>query len=656
MADGTGSWKSYMAYHDIKWIEEVENKLYVLASNNLYSYNKNDESITTYDKIHTLSDAEISFIGWNKTVKRLIIIYSNYNIDLLDKDDNVFNISDYQNKSMADDKTIYDVYMHDKYCYISTGFGIMQVNMADAVISNTYNLKFRVDHCYIDGDHIYAESSTKGQYKASLSSNLIDAGNWKWSADFTQKNRSIKPELLAITEKLNPGGPEYNHFGFMRYMNNRLYTCGGGWGMTDFFRPGTIQVLDNNNWQIYQDELASQTGYEYVDLMTLDIDPKNPEHLFAGGRTGVYEFNKGLFVKAYNIDNSNNLLHVASTVKDRTAKNYVIVPSMKFDASGNLFLFNSISPSTSLIEYTAGGEWINRHNELFKHDATRSLELVTSMMFGSDGRLWFVNNYFRTPSLYSYETDSKDINKYTTFTNEDGTKIYLNYVRCVTEDKEGNIWIGTDAGPLYLMAKDLAIPAANALFQQHKVPRNDGSNLADYLLSNVDITCIAVDGGNRKWFGTNNNGVYLISADNNKQIHHFLSSNSPLLSNNIESIAINSTTGEVYIGTNKGLCSYMSDSTEPEEKLDKDNIYAYPNPVTPDYTGLITVVGLTANADVKITTASGQIVAEGTSNGGTFTWDGNDLNGRKVASGVYMVLASTNNGNEGAVSKIAIIR
>ena len=190
---------------------------------------------------------------------------------------------------------------------------------------------------------------------------------------------------------------------------------------------------------------------------------------------------------------------------------------------------------------------------------------------------------------------------------------------------------------------------------QIKVPRNDGTNFADYLLNGVDVTCMAIDGGNRKWIGTNGQGLYLISADNMTQIHHFMSSDSKLVSNNIIHLAINDQTGEVFIATDKGLCSYMSDATEVSEEMTDDNVYAYPNPVTPEYKGLITVVGLSYNADIKITTTNGVLVAEGRSNGGTFTWDGCDKKGHRVASGVYMVHTATSDGNKGTVCKIAIV-
>ena len=223
----------------------------------------------------------------------------------------------------------------------------------------------------------------------------------------------------------------------------------------------------------------------------------------------------------------------------------------------------------------------------------------------------------------------------------------------MVEDIDHNMWIGTNAGPLMLEVATLE--SGGTVFNQVKVPRNDGTNLADYLLANVGIKCMAIDGAGRKWMGTDDNGIYLISADNMKQIAHFTTDNSPLPSNEIESVAVDGRTGRVYIGTAVGLCSYMSDASEPAETMTKDNVYAYPNPVRPDYNGLVTVTGLTLNADVKIVTTNGTLVAEGRSNGGTFTWDATDQKGRRVASGVYMVQTATADGKKGTVCKIAVV-
>ena len=199
------------------------------------------------------------------------------------------------------------------------------------------------------------------------------------------------------------------------------------------------------------------------------------------------------------------------------------------------------------------------------------------------------------------------------------------------------------------------IGESSVTFYQVKIPRNDGSNFADYLLNNVSISAIAIDGGNRKWFGSDNAGVFLMSADNMEQLQSFTTANSKLISDNIAYISINPTSGEVFFLSDKGLCSYQSDATNPAETMDNDEVRAYPNPVTPDYTGLITVTGLTYDADVKITSSNGALIAEGRSNGGMFTWDGCDRQGRRVASGVYMVVTATSDGKKGTVCKIAVI-
>ena len=279
---------------------------------------------------------------------------------------------------------------------------------------------------------------------------------------------------------------------------------------------------------------------------------------------------------------------------------------------------------------------------------------LSSMRFDSRGILWFTNNNWTLSAFYQYNTKDNTVVACEEFINQDGTRVEVGGgVRCVVEEDNVGMWICTNAGPLLLEKSKYG--ESNPTFIQIKVPRNDGTDYADYLLANIDISSMVIDGGNRKWFGTKGNGVYLISADNMTQIHHFTTENSKLLSDNILDIVINPTTGEVFFGTDKGLCSYVSDATEPNDEMTKDNIWAYPNPVESGYTGPITITGLTLDADVKILAANGALIAEGRSNGGTFVWDGCDKQGRRVASGIYMVATATSSGEKGTVCKIAIV-
>ena len=641
-----GDWKAYMAYSEVQEIEQAGNLIFVQASNNLYVYNQNDQSIQTFSKMDYLSDCGIQHIAYNKAAKRLLIFYSNANMDLMNISNyDVQNLSDYYSASTTGDKAVNNIYMYGKYAYMSNGFGIIKVNMADGEISDTYNLGFKVNWCEIKDSHIYAYSQTNGQYRALLTSNLLDKNNWSKVGGYVAKKQEDKSALKQIVSTLQPEGPKYNYFYCMRFVNNLLYTCGGLWGhLIDAGRPGTIQILDKDNWTIYDDSIAAKTGIKYVDVNSVDVDPLDPNHVFAGAKSGLYEFQNGKFIKHYNSENS------LITSFNNIDKNYQLVTSVKFDTDGNLWMLNSQSPSNqSLIEYTKEGKWVSHHKpELY------NLGSLECLMQDSRGLLWFVNNYHGLPSIYCYQASTDQLNIYSSFVNEDGITLTPNYVRYVTEDKNHDMWIGTNIGPLLLYKKD--ITSDTSIFTQVKVPRNDGTNYADYLLSGVDISCIAIDGGNRKWFGTNGNGIYVISNDCLTQIYHFTTNNSNLLSNNIESIAINEQTGEVFVGTDKGLCSYMSDAGSPNSEMTKDNVWAYPNPVKPTYTGRITITGLSFDSDVKIVTANGILVNQGRSNGGIYTWDGKDQNGKKVASGIYMVETATSDGNKGTVCKIAIIK
>lgn len=647
-AQGTGTWRSYLSYHDITEACRGGNIIYVLASDNLYSYNTDDSSVQTYDKVATLSDCQISHIAWCQDARRLIIIYTNSNIDLLEEDGNVINIPSYYNKSMMEDKTVNSITMDGNYAYLATNFGIMKVNVADAEISDTYNLGFAVSYCYLQDGKLYAASPSAGLYSGNLSDNLLDRNQWTRVGNFTPRQTGVDNQLLEQLQQADPGGPADNHFGFMRVVNDKLYGVSKQFGI-----HGYVHVFDGTNWSEFDDSFASSLGHRYVGHYNIDVDPKDDTHAFVCGQTGLYEFRDGKLVTAFSNDNSP--LQTAITVGNNN-KDYVVVTSVKFDSDGRLWVANSISPSTSLLEYSSG-EWTDhQHDELMieVRGAMRSLEAMEQMMFDSRGLMWMANNLYRTPSLIRYDPQSDAVKVYDTFVNQDGTSIVPYYVHCVAEDNIGNIWIGTDMGPLYLPSL-AAAGGQSETFAQVKVPRNDGTIYADYLLDGVDISCMAIDGAGRKWFGTNGNGVYLISASNLEQLQHFTAANSKLFSDNIEGIAINSKTGEVFFGTDKGLCSYMSGATQTNDDLNKDDVYAYPNPVGPDYTGVITVTGLTLDADVKIVTSNGVLVAEGKSTGGSFSWDGLDKKGKRVASGVYFVEVATSEGKKGTVCRIAVV-
>lgn len=644
-------WKAYLSYYDPTEIVEGEGKtIYVLASGGLYRYDRSDQSLTTYDKISGLSDCGIAHIGWSQKAKRLVIVYDDYNVDLLSPNGDVVNMTDYQDYSTTDTKTVNGVDVNGSMAYLSTAFGIVALNVADAEVTNTYRLGFSVNYSYVKDGYLYVASAANGLYRGKLTDNLLDKANWTRVGNYVVKPNTVSDDLKTLVKTLQPGGPKYNYFGFLKMYGGKLYSCNGLMNSN----PGCIQVLGNNEWSFFQDDIASQTGINYQDVFCLDIDPRDNSHVMAGSREGLYEFRNGQFVKLWNEQNS----PIESF--DKKSKDYELVFGVMYDRDGNLWALNSQAPTQSILEYTKDGEWKSfPHEELMKlkylFPDPQSLGSLKGMMTDSRGLVWFVNDHWTVPSFYAYQAETNALNSYQgPFVNEDGTSLNITSCQCITEDKDNNMWIGTPVGPFMVESNQLR--EANPILTQVKVPRNDGTNYADYLLSGVNIKSIVVDKNNRKWFGTNGNGLYLIAADNITTLAHFTKTNSKLLSDNILSLALNDATGELFIGTDQGLCSYSGNISDSGNGMTKDNVWAYPNPVKPDYTGAITITGLENGSNVKIVTSNGVLVNEGTANNGEYKWYGINRDGKRVASGVYMVEVATSEGEKGVVCKIAIVR
>jgi hypothetical protein len=236
---------------------------------------------------------------------------------------------------------------------------------------------------------------------------------------------------------------------------------------------------------------------------------------------------------------------------------------------------------------------------------------------------------------------------------EDTEGYVMNNLFSIASDIEGNIWVGSDKGPAVYYNPSKAF-SSDLKASRIKIPRNDGSGLADYLLGTETVTSIAVDGADRKWFGTLSSGAYLLSEDGKEQLYHFNTSNSPLLSDNIVKASINGLTGDVWFGTSEGIVSFRGDATTG--KSDYAGMYVFPNPVREDFEGVVTITGLIENSTVKITDISGNLVWETTSTGGQATWDLRNYRSARVTSGVYLVFCSNEDGSIAEVTKMLIIR
>ncbi|MCM1078115.1 MAG: hypothetical protein NC344_02060 [Bacteroidales bacterium] len=692
-AEEIGKWTLFKSYYGITQVEPAGSDIFVLASGSLYSFRPGDNTLTTYYKDDPMSSLDggclsgnvIRKIAWDDAAKRLIVAYDDQKIDLLSVDKNVTTFTDLADKQMTGDKNIYNICIYGRYAYICTGFGIMKFSTGEEYVADTYNLGMQVNDAFVSTTDIYALTDG-GVMKAPLTSNLLDPGSWnmtgeQWADLKPSSNLSNTYGTLfrdnrngcywgndpegrlaryeydergTLSQKgggVVPDGPLSNRFWRLYIHDGRLFgTCGNlSYGMPAGDIPGCVQVYDGNLWTTLADP-GTMTGYRYLHANCMAFDPLDKTHFWVGAASGLYEYNNYKVVKAYTPANS------ALTKMNNIEPNRSNICSMAYDRDNNLWVMNGWC-DIPLARFSRDGTSRNFPQQGISLGNKYNVDAQSAFVSPTNGYLWWNNNEWDKTALFRYDWRNNTLQTYTSFVNEDGTTMSPHLMFDLTEDKDGNIWIATDSGPFYLSRADAVADNSNVQFIQHKVPRNDGTNYADYLLDGIPVRTIAVDAANRKWIGSSTNGIYLISSDNNTEIHHFTTDNSPILSNCIYDIVIDDATGIVYIATDNGLCTYQGDVSDSNaEEMSKETAWAYPNPVTPEHTGMITITGLTPGAQVKILTASGQLVCEGTCQGGSFLWDGCDRQGHKVASGVYMVNAATPEGEKGIVTKIAIVR
>lgn len=262
---------------------------------------------------------------------------------------------------------------------------------------------------------------------------------------------------------------------------------------------------------------------------------------------------------------------------------------------------------------------------------------------------------YDTNGTYSDFSDDKSY-IWTTFLDQDGKAGSVERANYIVEDNDGKIWIGGNAIGVFEIANPKKATDPTMTFSRVKVPRNDGTGYADYLLSTENIYSMSVDPSNRKWIGTEASGLYLVSERGDQVLDQFTIDNSDIPANTILAVFADPNSNRVYVGTAMGLSYYNSTSSAAAD--DYSNVYAYPNPVRPEYTGWITINGLMDRSLVKICDAMGNTLHQGTSEGGMFMWDGCDMGGNRVKSGVYYVYASQNeNGSASgkAATKILVV-
>lgn len=748
-AQQLGTWQMYLSYYIATKNVTAGSTVYSLMNGNLLSYDTEDGEVRTYDHLNILSDVGIAHIAYSKEAGKLVIVYSNSNIDLLDKNGNVHNLSALKDKRILDKEISY-VGIVGSTAYLVAGFGFVEVDLKEEVFRNTCKLNFDIYSITASDEAVFIGTKS-GIYYCMKEDNMLLEENWKLRLNWggmenmlffqgrlvtmnasglfaldpyknthndnycrgtytflKESNGQLiwgnKTQLCLTSDVINTEAtiiPIDNKWSDVSYANgvywmseqenglksykindgsvvptgvtiqpsspirdlgyrvnwigDRLLVAGGINTVTDFHNPATAMYYENGQWtNLTEMEIPEQ--YSSLNLYnTTDFvqDPTDDTHHFSSPfRTGLCEYRNGKFVKLYNHDNS-----PIKSINPYVSRyyNFVTCSALSYDADGNLWMANTMR-DTVLHVLKPDGNWLNLYYKELDH-----VSLIDHILHHSSGIKLISSRRIEMRGIFCLDTKGTDRTTddrtilHQNIVNQDGTPYSPLEFFCLCEDLDGMVWVGTSSG-LFVIEDVSQIFDPNFLFTQIKINRNDGSGLADYLLNDVSISCITTDAANRKWIGTQNNGAYLISADGQEMIHHFTNEDSPLLSNNVQSIAVHPGTGEVVFGTDMGLCSFISDATAPEKELSKSNVVIVPNPVTPDYNGPIAIRGLVSDSEVKILSSGGQLVWNGTSAGGTCIWNGCANNGKRVASGVYHVVANNAEGNKAIVARIVITR
>ena len=465
-----------------------------------------------------------------------------------------------------------------------------------------------------------------------------------WIADFDKD--LLKYNTTIFVQQINPSGPRTANIFKLITAKNDLWVCPGGYyaNMSPMFNSdGVFLYKENADW-IYKSVWDLGGAF---DIVTVAFSPLDNNEIFLGSwNRGVVQLNNALFTEKFNFHNTNGALDTIPIV-DALFPHKIRISDLKFDKSGNLWGLNSLVQN-SLFVKTKSGDWHSFNVNGIDGSNSEFKDLVVD----DYGQKWGV---IKNAGLFVYDDNGTIENK-----NDDEIQLINKNigsgnlpsleVSSLAVDLEQEIWVGTDKGITVFYSPELVFSGQNFDAQQPLIQQGE---YGQYLLDTETINCIAVDGANRKWVGTNGSGIFLLSPDGTNEIYHFTSKNSPLFSDNIIDIAINEISGEVFIGTEKGIISYRSDATKGYDF--HNDVTVFPNPVKENYNGRIAIKGLVNNANIKITDINGNLVFESFANGGQAIWDGKTQSGNRASTGVYLVFSTNLDGEETMVSKILFI-
>ena len=702
---GIGQWREHFNNHAVIQLGmvNVANSEYKIhgASNQQVFFLSAKNKIKLAGKSTGLHDVSISSTAWDEEVGQLIVAYNNSNIDII-KGDQVYSITDLLLSNLFPSKKINHIYLLHQWALLSTDFGIVVLDLIKHEIKDTWfpNNNRQITKTYqvvCTQENLYA-STDNGIWISPLKNNWITNSQWQNNTDFnnatiyklTQLNNIVFGASENTIYQLPSASPYY------KIDNGQIKNL-------KLFKEGLYASVSNGLAGKLIKINADKRANTIIDSTTLS----NPvDFLFEQSNIWVADSNNGLLLKNTStqwipLGGPGGNIHGPIFINP----DYLIAPFGESSIGFSMYNQNGWKTITSLngkklpfcysstIDPIEGSAWFASSQGLLRyHFDNGNIDIASpvaykgmyrDVQFGKDGTLWTLldqqgilqlqNNTWKlitppnTISLLGVKKmivneqgqawiiapqyqgiivyNPTAVGEKWSILNTYNNNLPSSTVTSIVEDKNGTMWVGTNNGIGLFDCNE--INNCKAFLPQIK--NNNG--FAGLLFQKETVNCISIDGANRKWIGTNN-GSWLLSSDGTEIIQRFTKNNSPLPNDTINQIIIEPNTGEVFFNTQNQMVSYRSTATAAASTM--KNIQIFPNPVTPNYNGPIAMRGLTDNALVKITTLSGKLIFQTRAFGGQAIWEGKTYEGNKAATGIYLVFARDDAGNEKAVGKIVI--
>ncbi|SKC74107.1 type IX secretion system anionic LPS delivery protein PorZ [Ohtaekwangia koreensis] len=701
-----GTWRVHTSYNSIKSIAIDDDYIFGAATNGIMVLDREDNSITSYSKLSGLSGTTVTYIQYDALTEQLLIAYDDGKIDVI-KNNVIKSLDPLANASITGSKKINHIAINNGLAYFAADFGVVVFDLSRAEVKETWRdlgvtgETLKINAVTFKDDSIFL-ATEKGILAGDLQDNLLDFANYK-----RFNTGMLSGSIQAIASFNSKVYAVINTTGIVSYTagnwTNEGYLSGEIFTFLNASGSDLLVGADDNLWKINATNVLTEVIDEKIEAPLFALEengkfwigdnvngllsnysgsfqsylpngPTQPDIFRLAYADGVVwnipgGYSSG-FIRLGNVGIVDEFVNGVWSPRKTSLKDITDVASSqqsesvyyasfdrgveKINSDGTSIVYNETNSTlgaanVTAIENSSTGLWVTEYGtlnslHLLKEDNT--WESFAAPIFAArypvdlaidlSGYIWMVTNPAQGGGIYVFDKASKG---YEYITDQSGSgALPSKNVRSIAIDRDGLVWVGTDIGVAYFFG-----PSGEAVKPIYE---------SRFLLRDDKVTAIAIDGGNRKWMGTER-GVWLFNATGEELIYNFTTANSPLLSNVIKDIAINDKTGEVFFATDKGIISFRSDATESDFSF--QSVKIFPNPITNSFNGSVGINGLATDALVKITDISGKLIWQTQASGGTATWNVRDYNGKRAATGIYLVFAATSDGTESVVGKIAVV-